>query len=564
MSSLDDTGPSSGDGSSAADIITYIGVPLAVLGVMPILYNTGRTLITLSNVKRLLRKSRLAGITRGDVVNHVIEVELPRFSIAPVHREHQADEYWHIYEHPSLVPGGSWTIFNWKMHTVGIRTQRIEYSDQLRQPQAEIGFEVLSPDRDASVLSIAPLDDSDGNLSLAVKWSRKWKVRDKTALPPYWIRIMGPSDFPVTQSHMVDESTTEIPEGVSGSLSEPPETNTNHAAEAEIVPVEPDLNANSPRSGSTCSRPISLSCSTKTGLTAVDDKFIRCHISIEGLIDAMTEDSVRGPLEHIEITHLEIRKSNSNTTGVWFASVATALGTASHGTLWNYHIPEELLSFARKDTVPCGILVMLNIIEESETPEWATKYNDADEIRDVQFKMMREEARAVQMENRLPPDQKMAAIRERQRKKGEDWIEQMRANQRKEAQRAEQRMTEALQSLRWDSKLVADHNLKWLKHKGLLPESYDVRRAVEVLLYRMLGEPDLAADLTYMLDLWKGWVDGGGIKRADFLMVKDHQESFAWTSLILSVLRSSVTAADGSVAMDLQESVRIWKRVRLG
>jgi len=131
MSSLDDTGPSSGDGSSAADIITYIGVPLAVLGVMPILYNTGRTLITLSNVKRLLRKSRLAGITRGDVVNHVIEVELPRFSIAPVHREHQADEYWHIYEHPSLVPGGSWTIFNWKMHTVGIRTQRIEYSDQV-------------------------------------------------------------------------------------------------------------------------------------------------------------------------------------------------------------------------------------------------------------------------------------------------------------------------------------------------------------------------------------------------------------------------------------------------
>lgn len=208
---------------SASDIITYIGVPLAVLGVAPILYNTVITLATLSKVRRLLRKSRLVGITRGDVVNHVIECELARFSIAPLNRQYDTEEYWNVYEHPSLVPGGSWTIFNWKMHAIGIKTQRIEYADQLRQPQAEINFEdllsylldlgavpnaagfqmlrtsglwvpvgtplMLSPDRHETVLMIAPLDDSDGMLSLAVKWSRRWVVRGKTSLPPYWIQV---------------------------------------------------------------------------------------------------------------------------------------------------------------------------------------------------------------------------------------------------------------------------------------------------------------------------------------------------------------------------------------
>jgi hypothetical protein len=131
------------NGASATDIITYIGVPLAVLGVLPILYNTVTTLATLSKVKRLLRKSRLAGITRGDVINKVIEVELPRFTIAPLDREDHSEQYWNTYEHPSLVRGGTWTTFNWKMHTIGLKTQRIEYSDQLRQPQAEVSFEEL-------------------------------------------------------------------------------------------------------------------------------------------------------------------------------------------------------------------------------------------------------------------------------------------------------------------------------------------------------------------------------------------------------------------------------------
>lgn len=97
---------------SGPDIITYIGIPLAVLGVLPIIYNTITTLATLAKVRRMLRHGRLAGIARGDVINHVIEIELPRYTIAPLHREEQRHEYWRLSEYPSHIPGGTYTTFN--------------------------------------------------------------------------------------------------------------------------------------------------------------------------------------------------------------------------------------------------------------------------------------------------------------------------------------------------------------------------------------------------------------------------------------------------------------------
>lgn len=58
--------------NKAADVITYVGVPLAVLGLVPILYNSLATLITLYKIKRKLRINSVAvTTTRGDIVNRV-------------------------------------------------------------------------------------------------------------------------------------------------------------------------------------------------------------------------------------------------------------------------------------------------------------------------------------------------------------------------------------------------------------------------------------------------------------------------------------------------------------
>lgn len=568
--------------ASATDVITYIGMPLAVLGVMPILYNTGLTIIALSKVRRVLRKSRLAGISRGDVINHVIEVELPRFTIAPVDRVDDEDQYWSIYEDPSLIPGGSWTAFNWKIHIIGMKTQRIKYADELRQPQADIGFEelisylldlgavpnaagfrmlrssglwvptgtvlLLSPDLHDPVLRIAPLTDSDGNLSLAVRWSQKWKMRDKQSLPPYWTRISGPDqqqtaldvalktkerDTPATEP-LVDTAEKEVPSG--------PVTNDSNE----------DLN------------PPDIASSITIEVKDKDIEAIRCHITLEGLHTALIEKSALGLSKYLNIEHLEVRTISFNKTGIWFASAATALGASGQTVLWNYHIPDDVLSFTRKDTIPCGILVLTGTVDESATPEWATKYDDEGERRDLQFRKMKEQTQAIMKENMLPPDKRAIAVRERQMKMHDDWVEEMKATKRQEAQRAETKMIEALQSPKWDNRLVAERNLEWLKIQGHVAVSYDVKRAVEVLLFKMINDVRFAARLTRMLDAWKAFADGGGISKADYLTFKENQVDFAYASLIISVIRDSVTAVDGSLAMDLQESVKIWKRVRLG
>jgi hypothetical protein len=552
--------------ASATDVITYIGVPLAVLGVAPIIYNTISTVATVMKVKRMLRRGRLAGITRGDVINHVIEVELPRYTIAPLGREEQEKEYWGLCEHPSKIPGGSWTIFNWRCHKIGFKTQRIDYADQLRQPQAEIGFEELisflidlgavpngngfrmlrgsglwvpigtallvSPDKEENVLTIAPLDDSDGNLSLAVRWSSDWRMKDHSSLPPYWVAIGGAP--PAGPSNNIADLETRSVE----KLAEVP------AQDCTIIPK------------------------TAKYIPTVEEAppAIRCRIGTNGLIAAIQEDFDPELFDKLsnDISHLEIDDMNVNTTGTWFASAITAFGTSLETILWNYKIPSEILAFAKKDSIPCGILVLLNVVEESATPEWATKYDDEAERREEQMRKLKEQTRAMMKENQLPPDQRAAAMKERNLRTHDDYFESHNAARKRAAQRAETRMVEAIQSPKWDNKLVAQHNLVWLKKERYVDESHDLRRAVEVLLWRMVNERRLTHELATVLDSWKGFVDNGGIRSVDYQFLKANQVAFANGSLLMASIEDSVSAAHGSLAMDVQECVRVWKKVRLG
>ncbi|KIN04950.1 hypothetical protein OIDMADRAFT_192515 [Oidiodendron maius Zn] len=554
---------------SAPDVITYIGVPLAVLGVLPIIYNTISTLATLAKVRRMLQHGRLAGIARGDVVNHVIEVELPRYTLAPLHREEEHEEYWRLCEYPSHIPGGSWTIFNWRTNPIGRKTQRIDYPDQLRQPQAEIGFEelisflldlgavpdevgfrllrgsglwvptgtplLLSPNRRERVLTIAPLDDSDGHLSLAVQWSSTWGMRDHRSLPPYWVLIKGapPPDHcsKSDDNNLTSEETNKLTLDKKDASAD--SSDTRSSAAMKYTPILPPA--------------------------------IRCKVGVNGLLSAIPDDLDTQIFESLDVKHLEAHESSPTTKGVWFASAITALGTTSQTILWNYKIPPEILAFAKKDSIPCGVLVLLDVVEESATPEWATRYeNDAEEEREQRFREMSEDGRAVMREQKMTPEERTEAVRERSRKKHENWIASLNATRRRNAQRAETRMMEAFTSPKWGNKLSAEHYLVWLKKDGHMDSSLTLERATEVLLWRMINEPPFAEELTKMLDGWKSFVDNGGLKKGDYSALNDSKVMFGYATLLVAMVEGSVTAARGSLAMDLQECVRIWKRVRLG
>ncbi|KAI4199921.1 MAG: hypothetical protein LQ350_004273 [Teloschistes chrysophthalmus] len=219
--------------ADASDIITYIGVPLAVLGVLPIFYTFLNSFFTLRNIKRSLKKSGLEATTRGSFMAGVIEVSVPRFTITPLDRKE--DEYWTQGLRPSFLKGGTWTTFNWNQIITSHAMQRVQYSSDLKVPQAEIDLEelfeylldrgavpdakgihmlrvsglwtptgtslMLSPDGTQTALRISMPDDSDGVLSLALQWKPEWNRRDRSSLPPGWMRL----HFPVAKKPSSNE-----------------------------------------------------------------------------------------------------------------------------------------------------------------------------------------------------------------------------------------------------------------------------------------------------------------------------------------------------------------------
>src|SRR6266516_1459287 len=60
---------------SATDIITYMWVPLAVLGVLPILYTAVMAMLRQQSIRHTLVQNGLSkAVTRGDLVSGTVEV----------------------------------------------------------------------------------------------------------------------------------------------------------------------------------------------------------------------------------------------------------------------------------------------------------------------------------------------------------------------------------------------------------------------------------------------------------------------------------------------------------
>lgn len=416
-----------GHNQMASDVITYIGVPLTVLGVLPILYNTIATLTALSKIKRMLRHSKLTALTRSDIVNRVIEVELPRYAVQPWDRFSHRAEYWQLSRQPSQIPGGTWSTFNWKTNIIGIKTQRVEYADQLRQPQVEVvldqlvaylldlgaipdphGWKLLrstglwtpmgttlmtSPDGHHRALTIAPLDDSDGHLSLKVEWSSSWTTRDFASLPPSWVKLLQPLPKRPSTSQTGQASTSQ-------SIYETEETEGLQAKTAKMASAHESVDSISRQIDNNKSLPIT------------------CEISSSGLVAALSLPDMpllsTANLESLYANHLRINHTTTN--GVWFASAATAYGTTSQTILWNYKIPDDILNFARRDTVPCGILVLLDIVDMGDTPEWATTYDSNLEKHELFVRRSTEERAAMAAEARMGPAERQIASAARLRR----------------------------------------------------------------------------------------------------------------------------------------------------
>ena len=213
---------------SATDVITYVGVPLAVLGVLPILYTFATALYTKVKLKRVLRKNNIEGQIRSRLMTGVVEVDLPTFRLSPLLLDDP--NYWATSK-PTPLSGGSWSCFLWSQWKTGQVTYRMQRSDKLSLPEATIDFESLityiwqrgatpcidgfhhlrqrgrqsvvgttvmeialraGSTRDllskCAILSIAKPSGKPGLISLSLKWSESMAFLEQDSIPPSYLR----------------------------------------------------------------------------------------------------------------------------------------------------------------------------------------------------------------------------------------------------------------------------------------------------------------------------------------------------------------------------------------
>jgi hypothetical protein len=286
---------------------------------------------------------------------------------------------------------------------------------------------------------------------------------------------------------------------------------------------------------------------------------IRLRMGGSGVEDIIYEDS---PKRKFRARHLRAHHNEQNSAAQWFSSAATALG-APLGGLWSYAVPDEIITLSKLDSVPCGVLVLMGLADDAEVPAWRPLYDDEMERVERQHKVL-ERGRRMMEESRLPVAERQGAVLKRmqaemQQQQFDNQKKRLEAERRKAAE-----MVEALGSQRLGIVPVAEAARKWLLGKGYVGEDDSIAEIVERLLWEMIRGLEITAEMSKMLDAWKNWADNGGMTKVQFEYVKSSELTFAYAACVLCLIKETEGSTSGSVVSDLQDCLRMWKRVRLG
>ncbi|KAL3488068.1 hypothetical protein BJX62DRAFT_253551 [Aspergillus germanicus] len=559
----------------APDIITYVGVPLAVLGVLPIFYTCIRSILALRSIRHVLKTNGLAStsITRGSLMSGIIEVEIPRRRITPLSRDDDP-EYWTLNPHTISLPGGSWAKLNWNELLTGRVLYRCQYKEELRVPPAEIVFEELVTfllDRGAvpdpkgwkvlksiglwtptgtvllrapafasagsggvgasavgePVLRLAPPYDGDGILRLALNWRKEWDYRDVNSLPPFWMRLARP----VCES---DEKPT-------GTNVKKPDG-------------EPLLGSPVPSLLAEIEGP-----HRSTDSEDVSDG-VRFHAE-DGHVQRVYFES-KGFLTGIQ-RHLW---DNSFTpTSSWFTWTSAALSQRSATGLWNISTPPEITTFAStsKSSIPGGVLVLLEILDGSEIPPFAEPPPDQSIDIMQRHRAFVEGQRQRALEDKMPPAQAAEAARVRMLAQSQSFHEQhVRSIQAKKEYEAK-RVIGALNSLPLDVALVAERCRLYLVAENVIPAGYSLDDLARTILYLMVVSSEAAKLITDVLEQWRDWSEKSGLNQQHLEYLNANRICFCYAAALLAVIEQA-GHSESQLSLDMMECLKIWHTVHLG
>ncbi|KAH8697911.1 hypothetical protein BGW36DRAFT_176886 [Talaromyces proteolyticus] len=585
------------NGTSATDIITYVGIPLAVLGVLPILYSFIRAILTQRSICRTLKHHGLldSAITRGSLMAGTVEVELPRCTITPLDRDLDA-EYWKLNaQQASLLKGGSWSIFHWNRLVTGRQLYRCQFKEELRVPQADIDFEdlvaflldrgavpdakgwhmlksiglwtptataLLKPPRNlpGTVLKVAPPEDSDGVLSLQLYWQSEWDLRNAASLPPFWMRLQQPKlgkAFFDKETEMLFSSDSRVSANEQADSKQ-----ADSATEENIKPLsrEDTLVASSIAESN---RPAPLSL-----ITSIEDA--------KALVTTAPSDSVRFKTDGEQIRSVlfeshgiltgesrDICNFGGEYSSLWFVCAASVLGQSRESGIWNIAIPDNIVTFARRKSIPCGVMVILGMLSDEDVPPWASPPPTTTETPAEVHQRMQENMHAHRMENAMPPAQAAEARQVRMLRDSQRFHIQHQKRVRLQGEYQERRLVEAIQSPRLDNNTVAEANLAYLVREGIVPDHYTLLDLVHAVLYLMILDLSQAKLIVDILERWALWCQFGGMQKVQLTLLMENKVAFCYASALVAIIQQA-SSGSSNVSSDMLECIRLWKRVRLG
>ena len=198
---------------------------------------------------------------------------------------------------------------------------------------------------------------------------------------------------------------------------------------------------------------------------------------------------------------------------VWLPSIALSFGLSKSLPLYTHNLPSSLYSLAIKDTIPCGVLVLLGLLGDSEAPDWETKYDTMEDSRASHNSFFAKQ-RVMAAERMMSGEQARIARVTREAERHQ-FGEESRARMVRQREREERREREAFASGRLEPRPAAGAGIKWLVGEKILNQGADVQEAVEGLLIGMIKQEKMAMGVSGILEGWREWNDRGGMSRED-------------------------------------------------
>ncbi|KAL8671314.1 MAG: hypothetical protein Q9168_004175 [Polycauliona sp. 1 TL-2023] len=401
-------------------------------------------------------------------------------------------------------------------------------------------------------------DDSDGILSLALQWQTGWSRRDRSSLPPNWIRL----EFAAPSGQSITKPDGSIKETVSNTSKPAVMDEEAHWWQSVVAKGHRD----------SCPDPLLL---PPEGLvpTSLDFELISSPTSPFLKITSPTYACRQRP--PIPATQPSVDGTRPTTN--WLAPLSFMFGLSTSCPISSLALPRALRGLSLASSVPCGVLVLAKLLSLKDAPEWESLESPKSDHLATHERFV-SQSRAIARERLLPEAQRQQAAALRRDDELAAMGTRVRQEQRERAEKEEKRQLKAVNSTRMQIDLVANAALEFLESESLLEvrannQKDPFQNAVEQLLLGIYGadvginNTKWALDACAMLDRWRDWVERGGMTTADLRAIVQDKKAFCWAAVAVGLV-TQVCEKDGldgeGLLSDVRECFRVYNVVRLG